>query len=90
MNGFEFYRAALAKSTGILFVDRNGLNEVFWSFLQLLRVEMGDILGCCQFVGELLQAEKLRWGRLGEGQEGFDQLASIHNFCPDLYSSLWK
>ena len=63
---------------------------MFWNYLQKLKVEMGDILGCCQFISEFLDPTKLTEDLLRQPWQGFDQRAALHKFCPDLYNFMWK
>lgn len=37
-NGYEFYRESLANSTNILFVDKTGINQIYWLFLDKIKI----------------------------------------------------
>ena len=58
--GFEHYRVNLGKSTNLIFVDKMGSNELFGSFLATLKLDMGDIVSCCQYVSHYFNSKILR------------------------------
>lgn len=58
--GFDHYRINLGKSTNIIFVDKMGTNELFGEFLAMLKLDMGDIVSCCQYVSHYFNSKILR------------------------------
>lgn len=67
-DGFEFYKESLSCSTNIIFVDKTGINQMFWLFLDKLKIEMVDILSCCQFVSKFLEPCKMKKCFLSPGE----------------------
>ena len=51
------------KSSNILFVDTVNANLLFGEYLMKLKLEMGDILGCCQFVSQCFYPSPLFFNR---------------------------
>jgi hypothetical protein len=85
-NGFSFYRKALSSSTNILFVDVSGVNQIFWAFIEKLKVQMVDILNCCQFISQFLQPHRFRDSIPCEDRKySVDTQLCIHQFNPDIY-----
>ena len=58
--GFDHYRINLAKSTNVIFVDKMGINQLFGEFLSVLKLDMGDIVSCCQYISHYFSNKILK------------------------------
>ena len=58
--GFEIFKSNLTKSTNIIFVDQMNTNHLFGCFLSFFKLDLGDIVNCCQYIGHYLNYKMLR------------------------------
>lgn len=81
--GFEHYRANLGKSTNLIFVDKMGTNELFGEFLAMLKLDMGDIVSCCQYISHYFNHKILRTYSIDSNRSlAYEQHISTYQYNP--------
>ena len=84
--GFDHYRANLGKSTNLIFVDKMGSNELFGDFLAILKLDMGDIVSCCQYVSHYFNSKILRVFPFENNKSmTYEQHISSYHYNPEIY-----
>ena len=84
--GFDHYRVNLGKSTNLIFVDKLGSNELFGEFLGMLKLDMGDIVSCCQYISHYFNPKILGvYSFEANRSMSYDQHISAYHYNPEIY-----
>jgi hypothetical protein len=65
-----------------------GINELFGGYLEILKLEMGDIVSCCQYVSKFLNYKILKIytvDQKNKTQSYLEPLVNTYQYNPEIY-----